>query len=331
MSFKMIFIMCFMLIFPLTQSYTDPTVQKKSLFSGNCITNIRVNTTFIDCVDVDINDLTNLLEKEVENFPIGKRTIDYLYIQNLLVENGKLSKNWIETTSFRISELQIIAATIETIESYAFMGFAFEEMKYLTFKEMKIDSLEEGIFVGLPLLLALTINKCEINHINENTLKAVAPHLESLHLTQMVLPINPTILTGTIPLPNLTFFGLTYSNVGSLNADSFSQIENCEILYLHWSQIEHIGCGTFEKMTSIMLMTLDSNRLTTLDSCVFGDEVISGFGKYAISFGDNKWNCSCNLKWLKQLKTENKTRGNPTCASHSDLPFDEVNFCEEEP
>lgn len=192
---------------------------------------------------------------------------------------------------------------------------------------MKIDTLEEGTFEGLQSIRGLSMNRCEINQINQNALKVVAPNLELLYMTYMKLPFNPKNLTGSVPLPRLTEVYFIYNKIRSLDAESFSQIQNPEIVYLHWNQIEQIGCGTFEKMTSLKKLWLDSNLLTTMGSCVFGSTVINGLGQNVMTIGDNNWNCNCELNWLKQLKIDKKIYGIPRCASHSNLPFEEVNFC----
>lgn len=247
---------------------------------------------------------------------------------NLSVINGKLTQNWINTTKFRITQLYVNSENLVSIENNAFKGYAFETLDRLRLETLKIDTLEEGTFEGLQSLRELWLTKCEIKQINENALKAIAPNLEWLYMDSIVSPINPVNLTGTVPLPKLNNFVLRYSNVGNLDAGSFSQIENALYVNINSNQIKHIGCGTFGKMKSLRMLWLHNNLLTTLDSCAFSDEEISSLEYLWIA--DNKWNCNCDLDWLKQLNARKIFQDKPRCASHSDLLFEEVNFCEEQ-
>ncbi|XP_077286303.1 uncharacterized protein LOC143911325 [Arctopsyche grandis] len=323
----MIFLACFLAICQVTQSYTVSKNEKKPYLAPACnSTEYEIGIYQMDCNGVNVNDLTRMIEVELATSPTGKRNIDFLTIRDLKVDSGKLSQNWISTTSFRISYLDLISTEIKSIENNAFKGYAFEELILLQLQEMKIDTLEEGTFEGLQSLRGLSLSKCEVNNINQNALKAVASNLELMYMVFMKLPLNPKNLTGSVPLPRLTEVGLVYNKIPSLDAESFSHI-NPEFVYLHWNQIESIGCGTFEKMTSLKKLWLDSNRLTTMNSCVLGNAVINSLGQNVMTIGDNSWNCNCELNWLKQLKIQKKLYGIPRCASHSNLPFEEVNFC----
>ncbi|XP_077286296.1 uncharacterized protein LOC143911319 [Arctopsyche grandis] len=329
-DFGKILLLCFAIIFPVTHSYAVQKNEPKLVFEPRCFTDILSKNFNIECEDVNVNDLTAMIEEEIKNSPIGKPTIDTLIIRNLSIENGKLSQNWINTTIFRISVLEIHSAKTNSIENKAFVGYAFENLHYLHLRDMKIDTLEEGTFEGLKSLAALDLSGLEVNHINENALKFVAPRLELLFVNSMVLPFNPTNLTGTVDLPRISATVMSINRMSNIDSRSFAQISNIKTVYLNWNEIESIDCGTFQKMTSMDQLSLNSNQLTTLDPCVFGDEIISNLKPYTLNLARNKWNCDCDLDWLKQLKIDNKVSDYPTCASHSDLPFEDVDFCEEE-
>ncbi|XP_077286295.1 uncharacterized protein LOC143911318 [Arctopsyche grandis] len=325
-----IFLFCFAIIFPITQSIAVQKNEQKSSFAPRCYTDIPSGIFRINCDDVNVNDLTMMIEEEIKNSPIGRPTIDTLTIRNLSIENGKLSQNWINTTSFRISRLQIYTANTNSIENKAFVGYAFEKLRDLRLDNMKIDTIEEGTFEGLQSLQLLDVSRLEVNHIKEKALKLVAPKLELLYVNSMVLPFNPTNLTGTVELPQISAIVMSFNKMLKVDSGSFAQISNIKYLYLDYSEIENIGCGTFHKMTSMDRLVLSNNSLITLDPCVFGEEIISNLKPYTLNLGNNKWNCNCDLDWLKQLKINNKVLDDPTCVSHSNLPFEDVNFCEEE-
>ncbi|XP_077286290.1 uncharacterized protein LOC143911314 [Arctopsyche grandis] len=325
----MMFFVLFFVIFPVTHSYTIGKNHGMPSISTECHTSHFDVYYIVKCNDVDVNSLTAIIEEEVEKFPNGKRIIDHLIIENLSTGNRKLTQDWINTTSFQILELSIHSAEIDSIENNAFKGFAFEELIYLQLEDTKIDSLEEGTFEGIQLLKYLVIHRCEINRINEYALKVVAPNLERLIVMEMVLPLNVANLTGTVSFPNLWDVVIIKNKMASLDAGSFSRLENVEFVHLYSNQIENISCGNFQ-MTSLKKLYLEHNLIASLDPCVFGDDVISGLDENAITLRDNKWNCNCDLNWLKQLKIENIIWDSPTCTSHANLHFEEVNFCDEE-
>ncbi|XP_077286292.1 uncharacterized protein LOC143911315 [Arctopsyche grandis] len=126
-----IFLLCFAFIFPVTLSYEVLNNEQKSSFAPRCFTDIPSGAFVIQCEDVNVNDLTAMIEEEIKNSPIGKPRISSLRILNLHVESGKLSQNWINTTSFDINELQIFSAKIDRIENKAFMGYAFKNLQKL--------------------------------------------------------------------------------------------------------------------------------------------------------------------------------------------------------
>ncbi|XP_077286307.1 uncharacterized protein LOC143911328 [Arctopsyche grandis] len=322
----MIWLICFVVIFPVAQSNIHLKNQKIAPFAENCNTaTISKNEYHISCISVNVANLTAMIEAEVYNFPNGKQTIDTLLIENLVVENRKLSQNWLNTTAFRILRLDLISAEIDSIQNNAFKGFAFAELTHLRLEDMKIDTLQEGTFGSLKLVEDFEIYKCAIKHINENVLKEFAPNLVNLTVMEMQYTLNVTNITGTVPLPNLTNVQIAFNGLEDLDAGSFSHMKNVKNLYLNSNKIFEISCETFDKMTSLEKLYLNDNLLSTLDSCVFGNEVISRLGENALRIGGNKWDCNCDLDWLIQLKIQKKIQDNPTCA----LSFDDAIFCEE--
>ncbi|XP_077286299.1 uncharacterized protein LOC143911322 [Arctopsyche grandis] len=322
----MIIFICILAAFPVTESYTNLKETEKAPFAANCVTDVIESIDdedkyVVHCTGVNVKDLTAMLEKEVENFENGTRSIDYLLIESLAVDTKKLSEKWIDTTSFRIKLLKIISAKIDSIEINAFKGFAFETVTDLYIHNTKINTLEEGTFEGLQSVTILEIYKCEVILIKENALKAIAPTLQQLGI--QYIPLNPINLTGTFPFPQLTKLEIHHTKMPKLDSASFSRMEKAEIVYVGSNEIQHIDCGTFEKMKSLKTVSVQKNLLTALDSCVFGNDVINSL-EY-IWIDGNSWNCICELEWLKDLRILDR----PKCASHSDKPFDDVEFCEE--
>lgn len=75
--------MCFVVIFPVTQSYSVPKIHGFPPLSTNCITTITPNNAYNTvCTDVDVDDLTAVLEKEVEvkfsaNYKLIREPFDF--------------------------------------------------------------------------------------------------------------------------------------------------------------------------------------------------------------------------------------------------------------
>ncbi|XP_077286316.1 uncharacterized protein LOC143911334 [Arctopsyche grandis] len=157
---RIAFFVFFSLILSVSQSFE---MEVTSLSPSKCITFNGINNKpRVECRGINSNDnLTAILEDEVENFSNGKRIIDQLYLYDLIVDDRKLAQNWIKSTNFNISSLIIISAEIDNIENSAFDGFVFERLTYLRLQNFKIDTLEEGTFEGLKRLKILTINSCK--------------------------------------------------------------------------------------------------------------------------------------------------------------------------
>ncbi|XP_077302419.1 uncharacterized protein LOC143922895 isoform X2 [Arctopsyche grandis] len=325
-------LLTFMMILSVTQSYTM-TVEKNryaeiSPLSERCSTSNSSLGDTIVCSGIEIGDnLTALIEEEVDNFENDDRIVGVLSIFRILTENRKLSENWIQTTAFRVKRLIFEAPNIDDIENNAFRGYIFEELIALDIASLTIEVLNEGIFEGLQYLEELTISQCRIHQIFANALRPMAASLTMISFESLILPLDVTNLTGTVPLPKVTYVDFRYNDVGKLNAQSFSQIENSETVFLQYSLIEDIDCGTFENMTGLNTLVLMGTLLTTLDSCVFGDELINRMQNDTLYLGTNNWNCNCDLDWLKQLKLNYVVGDTPRCYSHSCLPFEEVEFC----
>ncbi|XP_077284895.1 uncharacterized protein LOC143910339 [Arctopsyche grandis] len=291
---------------------------------GRC----RISGTYgVSCSNVEPeDDLTALIEEQVQKFPNGVRTIEQLSIQSLLLLNRKLAQNWIQTSSFRIKNLEIIAPEIDDIENGAFRGYAFEQLNELKLEEVTIDTFNELTLDGLSIE-GLFMMKSRINRINENALKPVASNLRALFVENMVLPLDVTNLTGSVTLPLVGIVDFNNNDLGRLNSRSFSGLINCNLVFLQYSKIEHVGCGTFQPLTRMSGLLLIETGLTTMDSCAFGTWMINNMPDYTLYLDTNDWKCDCNLRWIKELQVRNKVRDLPLCASHSCQPIRDTNFC----
>ncbi|XP_077285018.1 trophoblast glycoprotein-like [Arctopsyche grandis] len=283
----------------------------------------------IHCYSITPNDnLTALLEETVEEFENNTGVINELNIAGLEIANGIMDQNWIVTTSFRVISLNIVFTTIHRLEN-AFKGvYAFEELQSLRFDAAIIGTIDESSFEGLKHLTSLNLALREINVFTNDCLRPVAPTLEFIKFGAVKKPPIGNF-TGSVLLPNMIAIDLTLNNLSSINPNSFAQIPGCKNLTLSYGNIENIPCGTFEKMTSLKMLDLTNNLLTTLDPCIFGDELLNNLPEESLWIDDNEWDCNCELNWLKELKLKKIVADNATCASHDYLLFEEVEFCEE--
>ncbi|XP_077284893.1 uncharacterized protein LOC143910337 [Arctopsyche grandis] len=347
---RIVCLLAFVMILPVTQSY-DTTIdrfltsehhmllatQDKRIARGICFdSEPRDKCTTksgswgmeVSCSNIEPkDDLTALIEEQVQGFPNGERTIDQLNIYGLLLVNRKLVQNWIRTSSFRINKLQIVAPEIDDIENGAFRGYAFEQLAELRLDRVTIDTFNEGIVDGLLSFRLLYILRSRINRINENALRPVASTLEVIDFQKMVLPLDLTNLTGSVILPKVVMVDFSNNDLGRLTSRSFSGLINCNLLFLHYTKIEHVGCGTFQTMTKMTGMLLMKTGLTTLDSCTFGTWMINNMPDLTLYLDTNDWICDCKLTWIKKLALTNKLRDLPRCASHSCQPIRDTEFC----
>lgn len=255
-----------------------------------------------------------------------------LNIEGLLVRNGVITQNWINTNKFTINKLKISSKNIINVEDNSFNGRVFEELESLSLVLMKIEVLQAEIFNGLEMLKELNLQRCIVKQINDKALLHVASSLQTLLVHQMELAWSPKNLTGSIPLPSLSTIDFGYNRMGRiLNRESISQVGKKLVqIYLLDSQIEEIGCGTFEKMTALLQIFLSGNMLSKLEPCVFGERLINTLPIGSIYINGNNWDCNCDLTWLKQLKIQKKVNGNPICQSNYSMPFESVQFCNED-
>ncbi|XP_077284892.1 uncharacterized protein LOC143910336 [Arctopsyche grandis] len=346
---RIVYLLAFVMILPVTQSY-DTTIdrfltsehhmllatQDKRIARGICFdSEPRDKCTTksgswgmeVSCSNIEPkDDLTALIEEQVQGFPNGQRTIDQLTIYGLLLVNRKLVQNWIRTSSFRINKLQIVAPEIDDIENGAFRGYAFEQLTQLSLDKVTIDTFNEGTLDGL-LLERLSIVRSRINRINANALRPVAPTLEALSAEKMVLPLDLTNLTGSVTLPLIHIVDFNGNDLGRLTSRSFSALGNCKLVFLNNAKIENVGCGTFQTMPQMIGMLLINTGLTTLDSCTFGSWMINNMPDLTLYLDTNDWNCDCKLTWIKELALKNKLTDLPLCASHNCQPIRDTSFC----
>ncbi|XP_077292791.1 uncharacterized protein LOC143915845 [Arctopsyche grandis] len=314
----------FITIISLSVLENYPTKPKKDPIKGNCSS----KDFGVVCDGVNVNDLTSILEKEVQNFTNGKGYIEHLTIKDLFVENKTLAQNWIDTKSFRILNLSIEAPKIGKIENSAFEGYVFEELNSLSLVSLNISTLEEGTFKGLQFLKVILIKRSEIHQIKKNVLRGMAQNLTKLYVEEMICPLDIYNLIGTIPLPNLTTVTIINNNIESIKNDTFCHVKNVEIVQLYSNKIEDIGCGNFHTK-SLKLLDLSSNNLNTLEPCIFFNHSLFGING-SLFVSNNEWSCNCDLYWLKQLRAAVKTIDDPKCASHSNKSFENVIFCKKE-
>ncbi|XP_077284894.1 uncharacterized protein LOC143910338 [Arctopsyche grandis] len=347
---RIVCLLAFVMILPVTQSY-DTTIdrfltsehhmllatQDKRIARGicfdseprdKCTTKSGWRGMEVSCSNIEPkDDLTALIEEQVQEFPNGERTINELSIHGLLLVNRKLAQNWIRTSSFRIISLEIIAPEIDDIENGAFRGYAFEQLAELRLDGVTIDTFNEGTVDGLLTFQRLHILRSRVNRINENALRPVASTLEVIDFQSMVLPLDLTNLTGSVILPKVKTIDFSSNDLGRLTSRSFSGLINCNLLFLQYSKIEHVGCGTFQTMTKMTGMLLIQTGLTTLDSCTFGNWMLNNMPNYTLYLDTNDWNCDCKLTWIKELALTDKLRDLPRCASHNCRPIQETAFC----
>ncbi|XP_078511544.1 leucine-rich repeat-containing protein Bf66946-like [Lissotriton helveticus] len=128
-------------------------------------------------------------------------------------------------------------------------------------------------------------------------------------------PSNVTAIPEGFP-PDIFSVCLAHHNISELTKTSFQGLDGLSVLYLFANQIKSIDIETFTNMTSLIVLDLTYNKLTTLKV----EHLLPLEGSLQELYVDNNpWHCTCELlpfqRWLR--KVENKVSDSVyiTCAT----------------
>lgn len=251
----------------------------------------------------------------------------HLILEDISVKNGILAEHWISSSRYFISTLKLTSEKIYNIENGAFKGAIFSKIKTLTIEKVSLNSLGKYFFEGLISLKELNFRKCNIEEIQRNALELLQNNLNTLQVQEMEYPWDPVNLTGTAIMHGLSTIHFSHNKGFSttFNSETFSGSYNVVQLYLMNSHITEIGEKAFVPMQKLLQIYLQDNMISNLNKNVLNLKELKG-----IHIDGNRWNCSCDLEWLKTLNEKGIAKLNPTCFP-SQTYFNKTEFCEDDP
>uniref|UniRef100_UPI0009B4D449 LOW QUALITY PROTEIN: nyctalopin n=1 Tax=Monopterus albus TaxID=43700 RepID=UPI0009B4D449 len=184
-----------------------------------------------------------------------------------------------------------------------------ENLTHIYLERNKIEAVAYNSLLGLGSLRYLNLQENRINVIHQQAFQDLV-RLENFYLNDNLLPALPQLDLSHFRMLNLGGKKLT-----SMSKTWFSDLVELEVLYLDRNQLLYIEEGTFENLTSLITLHLNSNNLTTLPLPVFQPIYFLGH----LYLFRNPWECDCSLKWLKEWMKNYKLVRDIPCASPSSV------------
>ena len=189
-----------------------------------------------------------LVAIEPESFK-GLPVLTYLYLSENNLNDTNIraieSSVWIDISDTLI-HLDLSGNGLTIIYENMFRQFSI--LKYLYVHMNNITSFEPGSFRGLSTLERL--------------------YLYDQQLDQNKIAFNDSSVWGDIS-DTLTALSLSINNFTELYEDMFLQLPNLQELYIDRNFISIVNAGTFNGLSSLFIVNMQNNRLTTLECDAF--------------------------------------------------------------
>ncbi|CAG9807493.1 unnamed protein product [Chironomus riparius] len=217
-----------------------------------------------------------------------------------------------------IQKLSIDKSPIEVINENAFNSKVFGTLESLVMtRNFNSCFITSTSFAGLDSIEFIEIDQSPvISWISTAYVFApVRKTLKELRLTNIKEYFNAGELFEKTQFEKLKILRLDGNDFTWLNESYFAGThETLEEMHLRGSKISKLNANTFSGFKNLKLIDLRDNKLTTMESSVFGDGVIDDNFKVLIS--GNEWNCTCDIEFLLDFIADEV---NVTCKSPDEL------------
>ncbi|KAF5298041.1 hypothetical protein FQR65_LT09852 [Abscondita terminalis] len=286
--------------------------------------NLTVTCTGINEKETTIGDEINLIS------PPELNSIE-LIIDGATFVNNVLKENWLDTldSHTKISKLNLKHCTLVNIEKGAFSYKFFQALTDLKIVESGLQELRQDMFEGLGSLIHFTLTQYELRYelsIEEYPFEK-SPILQIVDLDMFIISIkslNNLFGKNGKYSPTLDILDLSRNKIDTIPDDAFVNAPGLVSLYLLDSGIQEIHEKAFWGNTMIQILDLTNNHLKTLKPLTFK----SLTRQYSLFLSGNRWECDCDLQWLKDMYC-NTNVINPTTplkCSNGEL-FQNFDFC----
>ncbi|KPI91646.1 SLIT and NTRK-like protein 1 [Papilio xuthus] len=254
----------------------------------------------------------------------------FLTLKNPMFVNSTLPLNWLSGLRSKIRSLTVIGGNLKHIPPNAFMSTFASNVRTLSLEDVTLTTWLPETFIGLSNIQELLIKNTKLLTIHSSALKTIDDTLTTLDIKANNI-WNPINVTGSANLVKLTTVDFSRNIfIDILNKNSFSQLQNCKILYLNSCKISVIANGTFDNLLNIEILFLNNNYIHTVPDGLF-KQILTLKHKPRINLQDNPWRCECTINDLRKLHIHDLLIVEPTCYYPKEvrgLTFSEFeNYC----
>ena len=195
-----------------------------------------------------------------------------------------------------LEEADFTKNNLSNIKKSMFQGLD-DSVKILKFAENQIAEIESGAFEQLHVLEELHLDEQPdlSGVLNADTFGGLEHSLKVLNLNNVKFSTSnwPTVHS----LVGLQLLKLAHNNIDNVPDSTFLRLSGLAKLYLSYNKIASVSQAAVNGLqTSLKLIDLSNNQITSLDKCVFYQ-----FDNLAtIELKANPLNCDCRLRWLQK-------------------------------
>lgn len=178
--------------------------------------------------------------------------------------------------------------SFEPLEDLEKLSISHNE--YIAFDDLKAN------FVYLKKIKHLNLNCIKFDSEYFDIFKPISKNLEILELKSNRISDMPDHKPFK-DFHNLKSLYLNNSTISTFHPKCFEDLDNLELLDLSHNKLVSIEDGAFIGLDNLQYLDLSNNSLIELNEKEFDWDKLK-----SLNLEDNKWICSCKLKWMASRK-----------------------------
>lgn len=204
------------------------------------------------------------------------------------------------TTPIKLISLHILCKDIGAIQRYAFRSATMAGLEILTVESATFRQLSKTTLEGLESLTTLTFLTCSIGKFESGSFDILAKTLSILTLSQadpQTDILQAKLLTGSVQMTALHYAKFKYNMKNTITNETFVGVPMLTTLDLSNCKIETIGPNSFDRLSSLLMVRLNDNKLKNLPVGLF-DRLLPN-QVLLIDLTTNDWVCDCDICYVK--------------------------------
>lgn len=234
-----------------------------------------------------------------------------LNLVHIVFPTKALTEGWF-TSPCHITALKISRSNLGRIEENAFKTDIFSNLTELRLRYADIWLIKMGAFNGLTELTLLTLNSLGLDAVAKNVLVS-CPKLKEVQIYfsfDTAHPIQNKWFSGDELMNELETVDWFGNEIGKgIDKTTFNAAVNLKFLSLRDNCIETIGDGSFKPIKNLKSLDLTFNLLKTIPSEL--KNLVDRRRDIYFELGANPWECTCDLKSVRQLYLERESSTYP--------------------